>query len=117
MSKTASAATRRSGRTCTTSACSRGPGTSAPYGSQGEQRLIVLALVLAEADLLRERHGIPPLLLLDDVLSELDASRRRRWRSTSPAAGQTFVTATDAAALPLEPAQLVEVAPGTARTV
>jgi DNA replication and repair protein RecF len=86
------------------------------YGSQGEQRLIVLALVLAEADLLRARHGIPPLLLLDDVLSELDAARRRALAEHVAAAGQTFVTATDAAALPLEPAQLLEVSPGAART-
>ncbi len=42
------------------------------YGSQGEQRSAVLALVLAEALLLGERRGAPPLLLLDDVLSELD---------------------------------------------
>ena len=87
------------------------------YGSQGEQRLIVLALVLAEADLLRDRHGIPPLLLLDDVLSELDARRRRALAEHVAAAGQTFVTATDVAALPIEPSQLVEVASGTARTL
>ena len=44
------------------------------FGSQGEQRLAVLALLLAEAELLPRA---PPLLLLDDVLSELDAERRR----------------------------------------
>ena len=42
------------------------------FGSQGEQRLAVLALLLAEAELIVERRGVPPLLLLDDVLSELD---------------------------------------------
>src|SRR5207245_7230236 len=42
------------------------------FGSQGEQRLAVLSLLLAEADVIRERGGVPPLLLLDDVLSELD---------------------------------------------
>ncbi len=47
------------------------------YGSQGEQRLVVLSLLLAEAELLTQRRGLPPLLLLDDVLSELDAGRRR----------------------------------------
>ena len=46
------------------------------HGSQGEQRVAVLALLLAEAELLAERHGVPPLLLLDDVLSELDGERR-----------------------------------------
>ena len=46
------------------------------YGSQGEQRVAVLALVLGEAALLSEERGVPPLLLLDDVLSELDPGRR-----------------------------------------
>ena len=48
------------------------------FGSQGEQRTAVLALLLAEAALLRETRGEPPVLLLDDVLSELDAGRRAR---------------------------------------
>src|SRR6202011_5770179 len=47
------------------------------FGSQGEQRLSVLSLLLAEAEVIAERTGIPPLLLLDDVLSELDPGRRR----------------------------------------
>src|SRR5439155_524935 len=47
------------------------------FGSQGEQRLAVLSLLLAEADVLAERGDVPPLLLLDDVLSELDPERRR----------------------------------------
>lgn len=46
------------------------------YGSQGEQRLAVLALKLCEIDFLQERTGERPILLLDDVLSELDARRR-----------------------------------------
>ena len=46
------------------------------FGSQGEQRLAVLSLLLAEAELLAERGPAPPLLLLDDVLSELDERRR-----------------------------------------
>ena len=47
------------------------------FGSQGEQRLAVLALLLAEAELIATRRRVPPLLLLDDALSELDESRRR----------------------------------------
>ena len=47
------------------------------FGSQGEQRLAVLALLLAEGELIAERRGFAPLLLLDDVLSELDPGRRR----------------------------------------
>jgi DNA replication and repair protein RecF len=83
------------------------------FGSQGEQRLAVLALVLAEAGLIEERRGSPPLLLLDDVLSELDTDRRRTLAARIEGRGQTLVTATTSAALPVEPAQLLEVAPGT----
>lgn len=46
------------------------------FGSQGQQRSAVLALKLAEADILEERIGEPPLILLDDVMSELDESRQ-----------------------------------------
>ena len=81
------------------------------FGSQGEQRLSVLSLLLAEAQLLPE----PPLLLLDDVLSELDLGRRRVLAERVARMGQTVVTATHPGALPLEPAQLVEVELGSAR--
>jgi DNA replication and repair protein RecF len=83
------------------------------FGSQGEQRLAVLSLILAEAALLAER-GRPPLLLLDDVLSELDAGRREALARRIALRGQTMITSTSAAALPAEPAQLVEVSPGRA---
>ena len=79
------------------------------YGSQGEQRLTVLALLLAEAELVTERRGVPPLLLLDDVLSELDSERRRVLAARVGECGQALVTATSASALPLEPAQRLEV--------
>jgi DNA replication and repair protein RecF len=85
------------------------------FGSQGEQRLAVLALLLAEAELITERRGVPPLLLLDDVLSELDPARRRILAARVATAGQALITATDAAMLPAEPDQLLEVTPGTAR--
>jgi DNA replication and repair protein RecF len=87
------------------------------FGSQGEQRLAVLSLLLAEAELLAARGPAPPLLLLDDVLSELDEPRRRTLAERIGAAGQTFVTSTSASALPVEPAQLVAVEPGSARSV
>jgi DNA replication and repair protein RecF len=70
------------------------------FGSQGEQRAAVLALLLAEAAASAERRGSPPLLLLDDVLSELDAGRRRALLTLLPAGGQTLITATSADALP-----------------
>ncbi len=86
------------------------------FGSQGEQRLAVLALLLGEAELLAEARGRPALVLLDDVLSELDASRRRRLAARIARFPQTLVTATGAEALPVEPDQLLEVSPGAVRT-
>jgi DNA replication and repair protein RecF len=80
------------------------------FGSQGEQRLAVLSLLLAEADLLPS----PPLVLLDDVLSELDPGRRRILADRVARMGQAVITATQASALPVEPSQVVEVTPGQA---
>ncbi len=85
------------------------------FGSQGEQRIAVLALLLAEAELLAAQGGVAPLLLLDDALSELDADRRRLLSARLGLAGQTLVTATGAEALPLAPAQLLAVTPGEVR--
>lgn len=85
------------------------------FGSQGEQRLTVLALLLAEAELIGERRRLAPLLLLDDVLSELDAGRRRVLAERLLDAGQTLVTATEPSSLPLAPRQLLEVSPGLVR--
>jgi DNA replication and repair protein RecF len=81
------------------------------FGSQGEQRLAVLSLLLAEAELL----PTPPLLLLDDVLSELDPGRREVLAARVAGMGQTMITATHRSALPAEPSQLVEVEAGSAR--
>ena len=94
---------------------SSGPRDLRSFGSQGEQRLTVLALLLAEAELIADRRGFPPLLLLDDVLSELDPDRRRVLAGRVVDAGQTLVTATQASSLPIEPAQLLEVSPGVVR--
>jgi len=80
------------------------------FGSQGEQRLAVLGLLLAEADLLADRRGTRPLLLLDDVLSELDSGRRQILADRLRAGGQTLVTSASRNALPGEPAQTLEVA-------
>jgi DNA replication and repair protein RecF len=83
------------------------------FGSQGEQRLTVLALLLAEAELIAEQRGFPPLLLLDDVLSELDQERRRVLAERIRVHGQAVVTATTRDALPLEADQLFEVRSGS----
>jgi DNA replication and repair protein RecF len=84
------------------------------FGSQGEQRVAVLALLLGEAELLSER-SVPPLLLLDDVLSELDETRRRALAERIRAVGHSLVTATSAGLLPVTPDQVIEVSPGTAK--
>jgi DNA replication and repair protein RecF len=65
------------------------------HGSQGQHRTIVLALKTAELDLLAERTSRVPILLLDDVSSELDRSRNRRFFEVlSQAGGQVFLTTT-----------------------
>jgi DNA replication and repair protein RecF len=81
------------------------------FGSQGEQRLCLLALLLAEAAAL----PAAPLVLLDDVLSELDSRRREVLADRIAMLEQVVVTATQRDALPREPAQVVEVTPGQAR--
>ena len=85
------------------------------FGSQGEQRIVVLSLVLAEAEMLAETTGVTPLVLLDDVLSELDGERRRALGVMILDRGQAVVTAAAAAALPVEPAQSLIVSPGEVR--
>lgn len=70
------------------------------YGSQGEQRLALLALLLAERDALAGVRDDPPLLLLDDVMSELDAERRERLVARVTRVGQVVVTTTDLAHVP-----------------
>jgi len=68
--------------------------------SQGEQRSIALGMRLAAFTVLAERRGITPVLLLDDVFSELDAERGRRLVARLPA-GQVFVTSARAEEVPL----------------
>ena len=68
----------------------------ATYGSRGQQRLVVLALKLAEIDLIREESGEAPILLLDDAASELDPAHRRFVTETVERDEiQTLLTATD----------------------
>ncbi len=70
------------------------------FGSQGQQRVGLLALLLAERDLLLELRDDPPLMLLDDVMSELDAERRLRLAELLRGGGQALVTATEAEHVP-----------------
>lgn len=64
------------------------------YGSQGQQRTTALSLKLAEIELIREEIGEYPVLLLDDVLSELDPYRQTQLIETFQSKVQTFITAT-----------------------
>ncbi|MGI8903966.1 MAG: DNA replication/repair protein RecF, partial [Solirubrobacteraceae bacterium] len=71
------------------------------YGSQGQQRLALLALLLAERDTIAHGRGAPPLMLLDDVMSELDAARRLALVGLLRAAnGQSVITTTDCEHVP-----------------
>jgi DNA replication and repair protein RecF len=67
------------------------------YASRGQGRTIALSLKLAEVALMRTETGEDPILLLDDVMSELDASRRAALAQTVIDAPQALITATDLA--------------------
>jgi len=64
------------------------------YGSQGQQRTTALSLKLAEIELIHEEIGEYPILLLDDVLSELDQNRQTHLIETFQSKVQTFITTT-----------------------
>ena len=64
------------------------------FGSQGQQRTVALSLKLAELEIIKNRVGEEPILLLDDVFSELDIERRKKLlKFTSKA--QTIITCTE----------------------
>ncbi len=77
------------------------------YGSQGQQRAALLALLFAEREVLRTARRVIPLLLLDDVMSELDPGRRERLVQRLDDGGQALITAADEESLP--PPALVSV--------
>ena len=85
-------------------------------GSQGQQRVGLLALLFAERDVLGARRR-PPLMLLDDVMSELDSTRRERLAELLRAGGQALVTTTDSDHVPgagdIEDVTVVSVLDGT----
>ncbi len=72
------------------------------HGSQGEQRTAALAIRLASRVVIEEQVGAPPLLLLDDVFSELDPIRSEALAKMLPAHGQSFISTADRADVPLE---------------
>jgi DNA replication and repair protein RecF len=66
------------------------------YGSQGQQRLAVLSLLLSERAAIAAARGAPPLMLLDDVMSELDSTRRGRLVALLAGdGGRSVITATE----------------------
>jgi len=71
------------------------------YGSQGQQRIGLLALLFAEREALRSARRRLPLMLLDDVMSELDPERRRRLVAMLAGSGQALITATELEHVPL----------------
>jgi len=87
------------------------------FASQGQQRAIVLALKLAEVICLRDELGIAPILLLDDVSSELDAERTDMlFGALAKVGSQLLVSTTGAVELPLpEETQILEVEAGVVR--
>ncbi|MFC1968093.1 DNA replication/repair protein RecF [Chloroflexota bacterium] len=72
------------------------------YGSRGQQRAIALSLRLAEARFMLEKTGDHPILLLDDVLSELDSQRRGGLLQSAAAYQQVLLTTTDLDPFPPE---------------
>jgi len=85
------------------------------YGSQGEQRRMLLGLILAEADLLAEERDELPLLLLDDVTGEFDARRRELLLDAVGRFDQAILTSTDEGDLGGRAAAVVRVSDGVAR--
>ena len=80
----------------------------ADFGSQGQQRTVALSVKLAEIDLIFEETGEYPILLLDDVMSELDNSRQLDLIKTSLGKTQTFMTTTTLDHLKNMPADMTE---------
>ncbi len=70
------------------------------YGSQGQQRIALLALLFAEREALLAARRVMPLFLLDDVMSELDPGRRERLVARLGGGGQVLITAADEESVP-----------------
>ena len=64
------------------------------YGSSGQQRTFILALKMAEMDLLHKTLNVPPILILDDVLAELDISRQNLLLNSVGRKSQCIISAT-----------------------
>jgi DNA replication and repair protein RecF len=73
--------------------------SAAEFGSEGQKRSLAIALKMAQAEYLAGREGVPPILLIDDVMGELDAKRRAGLlpllERSHQAQGQVFMTCTE----------------------
>jgi DNA replication and repair protein RecF len=67
---------------------------AAAFASEGQQRGIALSLKIAQARHLEQVHGVPPVLLLDDIFGELDTLRRNRLFAALPSRAQSIITTT-----------------------
>jgi len=72
------------------------------FASQGQQRTAILSIKLAEIDLIQAETGDYPVVLLDDVLSELDASRQEKLLASTKGKTQTFITTTSVSGISKE---------------
>ncbi len=67
---------------------------AAEYASEGQQRTLATALLLAQCSMLQEETGQPPILLIDDIFGELDPARRQALLHMLPESSQIFITTT-----------------------
>ena len=81
------------------------------FGSQGQQRTATLSLKLAEINIFEKLTGEKPILILDDVMSELDRKRRARLMQACKG-GQTIITTTETADLYMEESNVIKVQNG-----
>ena len=73
--------------------------SAAQFASEGQKRSAVIALKMGQAEYLTQLHGVPPVLLIDDVMGELDRGRRAAFlpllQQAHACRGQVFMTATE----------------------
>ena len=90
------------------------------YGSQGQQRIAVLSIKLAEISIFKEYTGTTPILLLDDIFSELDSKKKNNLLRYIKNNIQTIITTTDLATINkkiIEKAKLIEIEDGKIKKI
>ena len=90
------------------------------YGSQGQQRIAVLSIKLAEISIFKEYTGTTPILLLDDIFSELDTKKKNNLLKYIKNSIQTIITTTDLATINkrvIEKAKLIEIEDGKIKKI